>query len=99
MKKVIVDGNEAVARISYLFTELAPKADDVWFWAMALLNNTKIYVTNHHIKALTYVNPERERGLTDQITLFSTNRTGGNDIQIQKVLKHYPQLIDIIKSE
>ena len=82
-----------------LFTELAPKADDVWFWAMALLNNTKIYVTNHHIKALTYVNPERERGLTDQITLFSTNRTGGNDIQIQKVLKHYPQLIDIIKSE
>lgn len=26
------------------FTMLAPHGDDIWFWAMALLNNTKIYV-------------------------------------------------------
>ncbi len=82
-----------------LFTELAPKADDVWFWAMALLNKTKIYVPKNHIKALTYINPERERGLINQITLFATNKQGWNDVQIQKVSEHYPELIDILKGE
>ena len=33
-----------------IFEELAPKADDVWFWAMAVMNNTKIFVPNDRIK-------------------------------------------------
>lgn len=82
-----------------LFTELAPKADDVWFWAMAVLNKTKILVVKDWIRELTYVNPERERGLTDEITLFSFNKKGGNDLQIEKVLNHYPQIIDILKEK
>lgn len=81
-----------------LFTELAPKADDVWFWAMAVLNGTKTYVPKKNIKSLAYVNPERERGLLDQITLFSSNRKGGNDIQISKVIEHYPKILDIIQN-
>lgn len=80
-----------------LFTKLAPKADDVWFWAMAVLNNTKTLIPKNHIKKLTYVNPERERGLTNEITLFSSNKTGGNDSQIENVIKYYPQILDIIK--
>lgn len=82
-----------------LFTELAPKADDVWFWAMAVLNKTKILVVKDWIRELTYVNPERERGLTDEVTLFSFNKKGGNDLQIEKVLNHYPQIIDILKEK
>ena len=82
-----------------LFTELAPKADDVWFWAMAVLNKTKILVVKDWIRELTYVNPERERGLTNEITLFSFNKKGGNDLQIEKVLNHYPQIIDILKEK
>ena len=77
-----------------LFTKLAPKADDVWFWAMAVLNNTKTFIPKRNINTLTYVNPERERGITNEITLFSTNRVGGNDKQISQVLEHYPQLIE-----
>lgn len=80
-----------------LFTNVAPKADDVWFWAMALLNGTKTLVPDNRIKELTYVNPERERGLTNEITLFSSNRKGGNDLQIEKVIEHYPQLLEIIR--
>lgn len=80
-----------------LFTEIAPKADDVWFWAMALLNGTKTLVPDNRIKELTYINPERERGLTNEITLFSTNRKGGNDLQIEKIINHYPQILEIIK--
>lgn len=82
-----------------LFMELAPKADDVWFWAMAVLNGTKILVVKDWIRELTYVNPERERGLTDEITLFSFNKKGGNDLQIEKVLNHYPQIVDILKEK
>ena len=79
-----------------LFEKLAPKADDVWFWSMAVLNLTKVKVVKDRIKELTYVNPERERGLTNEKTLFSTNRQGGNDLQLEKVLKHYPQILEII---
>lgn len=80
-----------------LFTKLAPKADDVWFWAMSVLAGTKTYVPKAHIKKLTYVNPERERGLTGEITLFSTNRVGGNDKQIQQVCEYYPDLIKLLE--
>lgn len=76
-----------------LFTQLAPKADDVWFWAMAVLNGTKIKVAKHNITKLKYLNPERERGLTNEITLFATNKKGGNDEQIQKVVAHYPEIL------
>lgn len=79
-----------------LFSELAPKADDIWFWAMALLNKTKIKIVNNNIKELTYINPERERGLTGETTLFSTNKKGGNDLQMEKVLYHYPEIAEII---
>lgn len=82
-----------------LFVELAPKADDVWFWAMAVLNKTKILVVKDWIRELTYVNPERERGLTDEITLFSFNKKGGNDLQIDKVINHYPQILQILKEK
>jgi len=82
-----------------LFMELAPKADDVWFWAMAVLNNTKTVIPKNHVKKLTYVNPERERGLTNEITLFSSNKAGGNDSQITNVIKYYPQILDIIKND
>lgn len=85
--------NENVTNVK-AFTELAPHGDDIWFWAMALLNNTKIYVANNNIKSLTYVNPERERGKTGELTLFANNKQGGNDNQIQKILDAYPAIYE-----
>ena len=60
---------------------------------MAVLNGTKIKVAKHNITKLKYLNPERERGLTNEITLFATNKKGGNDEQIQKVVAHYPEIL------
>lgn len=80
-----------------MFKELAPQADDVWFWAMAVLNRTKTFVPKEHIKELTYINPERERGLTNEITLFTLNKKGGNDLQIEKIINHYPQILEILR--
>lgn len=79
-----------------LFTKLAPHADDIWFWAMAVLNNTQIKVVKNNIKTNTYINPERERGLTGELTLFASNKKGGNDIQMMNILKNYPPLKEII---
>lgn len=81
-----------------LFTKLAPKADDIYFWAMAILQNTPTMIVKEGTKELTYVNPERERGLTDETTLFSTNKQGGNDRQLSNILNHYPQILDFLKS-
>lgn len=78
------------------FTMLAPHGDDIWFWAMALLNNTKIYVAKNNIKSLTYINPERERGNTGEFTLFTQNKQGGNDTQLKQVLEAYPELYERI---
>lgn len=82
-----------------LFTKLAPHGDDIWFWAMALLNNTKIYVARHNITNLTYVNPERERGKTGEKTLFAQNRLGGNDIQMKQVLETFPELYERLQQK
>jgi hypothetical protein len=76
-----------------LFLNLAPNADDIWFWAMTILNNTKIVSPKNSTKKLTYINPARERGLTNEITLFSSNKKGGNDIQLAKVIEHYPEIL------
>ena len=79
-----------------IFLKLLPKADDIWIWAMAVLNGKKIFVTKNHVKKLTYVNPARERGLTNEETLFSFNKKGGNDEQLKNLLNYYPEIMDII---
>ena len=81
-----------------LFLSLAPNADDIWFWAMTVLNGTKIISPKDSVKKITYLNPERERGLTGGTTLFSTNKKGGNDIQLAKVVEHYPEILDILNA-
>ena len=79
-----------------IFLKLLPKADDIWIWAMIILNHKKIFVTKDHVKRLTYVNPQRERGLTNEKTLFSFNKKGGNDEQLKKLIEYYPEILDII---
>lgn len=81
-----------------LFTTLSPKNDDIWFWAMAVLNKTKILVPKNNIRELTYVNPQRERGLINEITLFASNKAGANDLQFKNVLNYYPQILELLKT-
>ena len=79
-----------------LFMDLTPNADDVWFWAMVLLNEKKVKVIKEPTVELTYINPERELGMLDnEKTLYHTNKDE-NDMQIQNVLNYYPQLKNIL---
>lgn len=63
-----------------IFSELCPHADDIWFKAMSLLNNTKtVSVSNKFCIFMS---------LPTKQSLYSINKTK-NDRQIQNVFKHF----------
>lgn len=77
-----------------IFQSLSPNSDDIWFWAMAVLNNTKINVVKNPVNNITYINPEREFNFNGGKTLYSTNKTGNNDKQLSAVLEYYPEILE-----
>ena len=77
------------------FNSLAPDADDIWFWAMAINNGVKIHAIQPGYLKLNYIDGSQEVG-----TLFEKNKLStGNDLKLMNVLKSYPQMIPIIKSD
>ena len=71
-----------------LFMKLAPTADDIWFWAMAVLNNTKIRIINNHITDFIFVDPELEFRMTDATSLYKINILK-NDEQLKNSIDYY----------
>lgn len=74
--------NEAV------FTNLCPKADDIWLYVMGLrCHAEKRMLTNSHI---AYYHTDLLRQYLTRDRLTATNRFGGeNDTQLQALLAHY----------
>lgn len=71
------------------FMRLCPQADDIWFWAMAVKNDFPIKVVENNISKLNYIDG------TQETALWQNNVIGGqNDIQLQNVLKEYPEILD-----
>ena len=80
-----------------LFKKLCPTSDDVWFWAMATMNNTKIKGVKNSYTKLTYVNLARELHILIQKILFTVNQFAVNDKHIENVLTEFPIIENIIK--
>ena len=70
-----------------LFMQLCPQADDIWFWAMCILNNKKINVVTGK-QELKYVDETQKTALW-----LSNVKEGKNNVQFQNVIKHYPQIM------
>ena len=71
-----------------IFLKCCPNADDIWFWAMALVRGRKIRVVKNHYKFLIITNLyEHFKGKT----LYSKNKNGGNDKQLNDLMKLYGQ--------
>ena len=70
--------------------ELCPFADDIWFWAMAVLNNSPIKVVDNHVKRIHPIYEADNSSALATLNMMEGNR---NDIQLAKVLKLYPQII------
>ena len=82
-----------------LFEKLCPNADDVWIWAMAILNGTKIKGVKDNMTQLTYVNLARELNIINEKTLYSSNFEGGNDSQLKNILEYYPDIMKILRGD
>lgn len=70
-----------------IFMELCPYGDDLWFWAMAVLNGTKINVVKENLKMQPSFVDTAKSG-----ALWIENAKWRNDWQIQNLLKFYPDL-------
>ncbi len=82
-----------------MFETLCPTADDIWFWGMAVLNGTKIAITQNPME-LTYSNPYRELLLNGDNTLYSVNgKLGLNNKQLKALLTYYPNIKRNINQE
>lgn len=72
------------------FKKLCPNQDDVWVWAMGILNNKYFISPKYSINNLIYINPQRELGYSGESTLMQLNVSeGGNDKQIKDVYEFY----------
>lgn len=70
------------------FLDLAPQADDIWFWAMAQLKKTKYQLVKHGLKCFFPISKQEfEKPLWHNNML-----EGGNDKQIKQVFKRFPEL-------
>ncbi|MDD6285954.1 MAG: glycosyltransferase [Methanobacteriaceae archaeon] len=74
---------------------ICPFADDLWFWAMTVLNKTKIHVVGNNIHRITYVNPARDI-VFNKDTLWCYNQEH-NDEQLDKVLEMFPEIREILE--
>ncbi len=74
-----------------LFTSLAPTNDDIWFWAMSVLNGTKIAIVPNPIRDLPLI------ANSQTISLWSENKSDNkNDESLKAILAHYPKLKKLI---
>lgn len=67
-----------------LFMNLAYDADDIWFWAMALLNDTKVGVIKNNLFSTdSYLK-------NDKNALYLKNVDYGNDKVLKHIFEYYP---------
>ena len=82
-----------------IFTSRCRYSDDIWLWAMAILNHKKIKTPKVRLESLIYVNPAREKNLTNERNLSTLNVLKGyNNTQMSNIIDKYPQILEIIKS-
>lgn len=79
-----------------LFMKIAPTADDIWFWAMTVLNGNQAAVVPHGYNAFIGLLPEENHGPM----LSAENVYGpGNDIALGQLFSHYPEAERMILAE
>jgi hypothetical protein len=82
---------------SKLFTEMAPTTDDIWFWAAAVANGTKVvpYPFGVH-------NKPRELQKPKELSLKTINFKSGTDLNraaLEKILEKFPSIKQRIQDE
>src|SRR5262249_49262610 len=73
-----------------LFLRLAPTNDDIWFWLMGVLQETRVSVPRCHFPQLNHLDNTQEIGLYN---VFNGPFTGQKlfFVHLKNILRHYPQ--------
>lgn len=88
-----------------LIKELSPYEDDLWIWAMAVMNNTKIKTvpamkSHNNFDKVKVVSPERQLLFNDD---FCIVRLNSNTLELKntfnKILKYYPEIEQKVLNE
>lgn len=75
------------------FLTLAPSVDDIWFWAMAILNHTKCKVIANNIYTFEGV------FIVNNTSLWSANVFDKNDVALENIIKEYPEIKKLIMKD
>ncbi|MDL2307256.1 hypothetical protein LJC48_04425 [Desulfovibrio sp. OttesenSCG-928-C06] len=76
------------------FQELAPFADDLYIWAMAVLKGTKTKIVQDNHRAIIDLFPEMTTLQSSHFTLAKINCVmGKNDEQLLNILNYYPDIL------
>ena len=78
------------------FMKLSPKADDLWLFAMAILNGTKIAVVKNNLMAngnAMTISPHSGN------SLWLNNLINGNDKQLKSIIDAYPKILEILNQK
>lgn len=73
---------------SSLFSRYAHKTDDLWFWAMAVLQGTKINIIPDGLKGI------QEIEACKPTAMWELNKYLFNDLNLRKILINYPALAE-----
>ena len=79
------------------FLKLCPTGEDIWFWAMAMLNKTKITTIENTLNDLIYINLARKSGILKEHTLECSNHK--INTQIKNIITEFPVILKIINKE
>jgi len=79
-----------------IFYNLIPTHDDVWFWAMAVLNNKKVGVVKGFSESLVTIENSQNSGLCKE----NNSAKGINTTAAyKKIVQKYPEIFEKLKEE
>ena len=67
--------------------------DDIWFWASAVLNRTKVQVVKGYMESVRLIENSQE------FALCKINRVSTTDEAYKILAENYPRILDILKEE
>lgn len=79
-----------------LFMKLAPTNDDIWFWFMAILNDTRINVVKNHCPQPLDV---FEANKSPKLTTINDNGEKLFWVQFRNLIEYYPEIKNILFQE
>lgn len=82
-----------------LFQKLCYWNDDMWFWAMSVLNKTKTRLIEETLNFPPYVNPAKDAGITNEKVLWHYNKHGAYNDDLDNIMQYYPNFLEIILND